>query len=68
MAGFFEEIKRRKVYRVAAAYAVVGWLLIQISATTFPVFGLPQWSLKLIIVGILIVPLALETTGRELPS
>ncbi len=58
--GFFCELRRRKVYRVAAAYAVVGWLLIQISATIFPIFGLPQWSLKLIIIGILIgFPIAL---------
>src|SRR5437588_6161592 len=58
--GFFCELRRRKVYRVAVAYAVVGWLLIQISATTFPIFALPQWSLKLIIVSILIgFPIAL---------
>ena len=36
MTGFFEELKRRKVYRVAVAYAVASWLIIQISATVFP--------------------------------
>ena len=41
--GFLFELKRRRVYRVAAAYAVVGWLLIQVVTQVFPVFGLPGW-------------------------
>jgi TolB-like protein/Flp pilus assembly protein TadD len=47
---FFNELRRRKVYRVAAVYAVVAWLIIQICATVFPVWELPNWSLRLIIV------------------
>lgn len=53
MHGFFEELRRRKVYRVAAAYAVVAWFLIQFSATVFPIWELPAWSLRLVIVCVL---------------
>jgi TolB-like protein/Tfp pilus assembly protein PilF len=47
---FFNELRRRKVYRVAVVYAVVAWLVIQICATVFPIWELPNWSLRLIIV------------------
>ena len=47
---FFTELKRRKVYRVAAAYAVVGWLLIQIATQVFPFFEIPMWVVRLVIV------------------
>jgi TolB-like protein/Flp pilus assembly protein TadD len=41
------------VYRVAAAYVVVGWLLIQVGATVFPPLELPQWTLRVLIIGVL---------------
>ena len=41
---FWRELKRRYVHRVAAAYAVVGWLLVQVTTQVFPVFHLPDWS------------------------
>lgn len=44
------ELRRRKVFRVAAAYLVVAWLLVQVAGTTFEPLGLPPWSLKLVIV------------------
>ena len=47
MSAFFEEVKRRKVYRVAVAYAVVAWLSIQVSATIFPAWEMPVWALRL---------------------
>jgi TolB-like protein/Flp pilus assembly protein TadD len=47
---FFVELKRRKVYRVAAAYVVVGWLLIQVTTQVFPFFGIPSWVVRLIVV------------------
>lgn len=47
---FFAELKRRKVYRVAVAYAVVAWLLIQIATQTFPFFEIPTWTVRLEIV------------------
>jgi TolB-like protein len=43
------ELRRRKVFRVAAAYAVVGWGLIEISDTLFPNLGLPSWTVTLVI-------------------
>jgi TolB-like protein/Tfp pilus assembly protein PilF len=60
LSGFFCELRRRKVYRVATGYAVVGWLLIQIAATTFPALELPHWSLRFVIIGVLLgFPIAL---------
>ncbi len=57
---FFKELKRRNVIRVAIAYAVAAWLLIEITATTFPILKLPDWSVTLVTVLVLIgFPLAL---------
>ncbi|MEO6968775.1 MAG: tetratricopeptide repeat protein [Rhodanobacteraceae bacterium] len=56
----FRELHRRHVYRVAAAYAIVGWLLIQIATQVFPVFNLPNWTEQLVVLLILIgFPIAL---------
>ncbi len=46
---WFAELKRRKVFRVAAVYLVGAWLLVQVAGTTFEPMGLPQWTLKLVI-------------------
>src|SRR6266404_2437192 len=54
MAGFLEEIKRRKVYRVAAAYAVVAGGAIQLASAVFPAWELPSWALRLVIILLLI--------------
>src|SRR6476646_5127269 len=60
MAGFFEEIKRRKVYRVAAGYVVVAGGLIQLASAVFPAWELPSWALRLVIILLLIgFPIAL---------
>src|SRR5205809_2843748 len=60
MAGFFEEIKRRKVYRVAVAYVVVAGGLIQLASAVFPAWELPSWALRLVIILLLIgFPIAL---------
>ena len=57
---FYAELRRRKVFKVAAAYAIVGWLIIQIGANTFPALHLPDWSLTLVIVlTVLGLPIAL---------
>jgi TolB-like protein/Tfp pilus assembly protein PilF len=45
---FFAELKRRKVYRVAVAYAVVSWLIIQIATQTFPFLEIPNWTVRLV--------------------
>src|SRR6266436_1564348 len=47
---FFGELKRRHVYKVAIAYAVVAWLLIQIATQVFPFLEIPNWVVRLIIV------------------
>ena len=47
LANFFAELKRRNVYKVAIAYAVVGWLLIQIATQVFPFFEIPNWGVRL---------------------
>ena len=60
MSGFFEELQRRKVYRVAAAYVVAAGFLIQMASATFPAWDLPNWSLRLVIALLLIgFPIAL---------
>jgi TolB-like protein/Flp pilus assembly protein TadD len=46
---WFAELKRRKVFRVAAVYLVGAWLLVQVAGTTFEPMGLPPWTLKLVI-------------------
>ncbi|MDH3903832.1 MAG: hypothetical protein OES90_11490, partial [Xanthomonadales bacterium] len=45
--GFIEELKRRKVFKVAVAYVVVTWLLIQVADTLFPTFGAPEWVMRI---------------------
>ena len=47
--GFFAELKRRNVYKVAIAYAIVAWLLIQGASIFFPTFGAPSWVMKVFI-------------------
>ena len=60
MSGFFEELQRRKVYRVAAAYIVAAGFLIQMASATFPAWDLPNWTLRLVITLLLIgFPIAL---------
>src|SRR5437867_915254 len=58
--NFFAELKRRNVYKVAVAYAVVGWLLVQVATQVFPVFDIPNWAVRLIVLAIVIgFPIAL---------
>ncbi|PYI91334.1 MAG: hypothetical protein DME97_13660 [Verrucomicrobia bacterium] len=47
---FFAELQRRNVYRVAVAYGVVGWLLVQIATQVFPFFEIPNWATRMVIV------------------
>src|ERR1700736_4540719 len=58
--SFFAELKRRNVYKVAVAYAVVGWLIAQIATQIFPFLEIPNWVVRLVIVLIAIgFPVAL---------
>jgi TolB-like protein/Flp pilus assembly protein TadD len=47
---FFAELKRRNVYKVAVAYGIVSWLLIQIATQVFPFFEIPNWAVRLVVV------------------
>jgi TolB-like protein/Flp pilus assembly protein TadD len=47
--GFFGELKRRNVYKVAVAYAVVSWLLVQVATQVFPFFEIPNWAVRLVV-------------------
>src|SRR5206468_7024126 len=58
--NFFSELKRRNVYKVAVAYAVVGWVIAQIATQIFPFLEIPNWIVRLVIVLIAIgFPIAL---------
>jgi TolB-like protein/Tfp pilus assembly protein PilF len=58
--NFFAELKRRNVYKVAIAYAVIAWLLIQIATQTFPFFEIPNWMVRAVILLLLLgLPIAL---------
>src|SRR5215468_9759560 len=52
--SFFAELKRRNVYKVAVAYAVVAWLVIQVASIVLPTFHAPEWTLQVIIALIVI--------------
>ena len=57
---FFSELKRRNVYKVAIAYAIVAWLLMQIATQVFPFLEIPNWAIRLVIMLIVIgFPIAL---------
>src|SRR5258705_12003364 len=58
--NFFAEMKRRNVYKVAVAYAIVGWLLVQVATQVFPFFEIPNLAVRLIVLAIVIgFPIAL---------
>jgi len=54
MSGFFEEVQRRKVYRVAAAYIIAAGFIIQIGSAVFPAWELPTWTFRLVVVLLLV--------------
>src|SRR5437763_16562851 len=57
---FFAELRRRNVYKVAIAYGVVAWLLMQIATQIFPFLEIPNWAIRLVIMLIVIgFPIAL---------
>ena len=61
--GFFAELRRRNVYKVAIAYIVGGWALAQGIAQVFPVYDVPNWAIRLIVTLIIIgFPIALVLT------
>lgn len=54
LGHFFAELQRRHVYKVAIAYAVAAWLLIQIATQVFPFFEIPNWAVRLVVVLLLL--------------
>src|SRR5213596_773230 len=60
MSGFFEELQRRRVYRVAAAYIIAAGFIIQMGSAILPAWELPNWTFRLVVVLLLIgFPIAL---------
>ena len=60
MGGFLKEVKRRKVYRVAAAYVIAAGGIVQLASAAFPAWELPNWALRLVIMLLLLgFPIAL---------
>jgi TolB-like protein/Tfp pilus assembly protein PilF len=58
--NLFAELKRRNVYKVAVAYAIVAWLLIQAASILFPTFEAPAWVMKVVVSAIILgFPVAL---------
>src|SRR5437868_10451830 len=58
--NFFAELKRRNVYKVAVAYAIVAWLLIQVATQVFPFFEIPNWAVRLVVLLLILgFPIAL---------
>jgi TolB-like protein len=69
--SFFSELKRRNVYKVAAAYAVVGWLIVQVATQVFPFFEISNWAVRLVVLLIiagfpisLVITWAFESTPK----
>ena len=58
--NFFAELKQRNVYKVAIAYAIVAWLLMQVASQIFPFFEIPNWAVRLVVLLLIIgFPVAL---------
>jgi len=51
--NFFAELKRRNIYKVVVAYAVVAWLTFQAASIFLPAFNAPQWAIKILVVVII---------------
>ncbi len=61
--NFVGELKRRNVYKVAVAYAIIAWLLIQVATQVFPFFGIPNWAVQLVVLAAMVgFPIALAVS------
>ncbi len=54
ISALFDEMKRRKVYRVMAGYAVVGWLILQVGEVTFEPLGFPDWAMSALVIVVIV--------------
>jgi adenylate cyclase len=60
LRNFFSELKRRNVYKVAVAYLVGGWLVVQVATQVFPFFEIPNWAVRLVVLVLILgFPIAL---------
>ena len=50
MGNLFQELKRRNVFRVGAAYAIVAWVLIQVAESLLPALQMPDWTVSFVVV------------------
>ena len=68
--SFFADLKRRKVFRVAAAYIVAAWVIVQFVETVFPAFGLDDAAFRILVIALAIglVPVVLLAWVFELTS
>jgi len=58
--NLISELKRRNVFRIATAYTIVGWLIIQVASSVFPIFDFPEWTSQFVIILVIIgFPIAL---------
>lgn len=75
-SNFLAELKRRQIYRGGVMYVVAGWVIVQVAATLFPIFDIPSWTIRLVVVAIMLgFPLALvglwmfeSHAGRNAPT
>ncbi len=59
-SGFFSELRRRQMYRGGVMYVVGGWVIVQVATTLFPLFSIPDWAIRLVVVVVMVgFPLAL---------
>lgn len=63
LKSFFNELKRRNIYRVSVVYAITAWVLVQVASIATETFGAPPWIMKMIITLILLgFPVAMVLT------
>lgn len=69
MQGFLKALQAKKIDRIAAAYAIAGWLLVQAASIMLPIFGAPAWALKAFIAAVLVgFPVALWIAWVAIPQ
>jgi hypothetical protein len=67
--SFFEELKRRKVFRVGVAYLVLGWVLIQVADTIAPMMNLPDTAPRFVLFLLIVLfPVATAQAINQKPS
>lgn len=52
--SFFSELKRRHVFRVALAYVLAGWLILQVADVVLPILGAPNWVAQILLASLAI--------------